>query len=237
MAKIKKKQQVEHFEPQAELQSIADSVAGLYKKYQTQANAVLTLAIVALVVALVYSTSKAGKEAKAGQMLDSAYVLMNPPAGVAPDYTKANQALQEVVQQYGGTLSGATARYLAGNALAAAGRSEEALKTYDQFLQEHGGQKLLAAMVHQRKGYLYAGLGKREDAVKSFTQAEQLGGPGVATLELARIYEQSGAPDEAQKKYKELNEKLPATTLALEAKMKLPPPDMKPPITAPAPAK
>jgi TolA-binding protein len=76
-------------------------------------------------------------------------------------------------------------------------------------------------------GYVYAAQGKQEEAVRSFSKAENLIGTGMATLELARAYERSGNTQEAQKKYKELSENLPATTMALEARLKLPPPDIK----------
>jgi len=89
-------------------------------------------------------------------------------------------------------------------------------------------------MVYQRLGYLYLVRGNREEAVKAFLRAESVGGAGLATAELAGIYERAGNTEEAQKKYKELSEKLPATTLALEAKLKLPPPDLKAPLSAPA---
>jgi tetratricopeptide (TPR) repeat protein len=160
-------------------------------------------------------------------MLDKAYAFYNPAGGTQPDYQQALQGFQEVVKQFGGTFSGAVAQYLVGNTLAQMGRPDEALKEYDSFLKRHSSEKLLAGMVYQRMGYVYAAQGKQEEAVRSFSKAESLTGTGMATFELARIYERSGNILEAQKKYKELSEKLPATTLALEARTKLPPPDLK----------
>jgi predicted negative regulator of RcsB-dependent stress response len=234
MAKIKKKAAPVNLQPEEEIRSIAHHAADAYRSYRLHINVVITLAVIALLGWWLYSYGKAEKERKAGWMLDAAYGYLAPAAGAPADLPKALQAFQEIVNQYGGTLSGATAQYLLGNTLVQMGRTDDALRSYEQFLQRYSGEKLLAAMVHQRMGYLYLGRGNREEAVKAFLQAESQGGPGPATAELAGIYERAGNTEEAQKKYKELSEKLPATTLALEAKMKLPPPDLKPPISAPA---
>jgi predicted negative regulator of RcsB-dependent stress response len=234
MAKIKKKAASVTLQPDEEIRSIAHQAADTYRSYRLQFNVVLTVVVVALLGWGIYSYAQADRERKAGRILDAAYGLLNPAASVPPDLPKALQGFQEVVNEYGGTLSGAMAQYFLGNTLVQLGRTDEALKVYELFLQRYSGEKLLAAMVYQRLGYLHLGRGNREEAVKAFLRAENIGGAGPATAELAGIYERAGNTEEAQKKYTELSEKLPATTLALEAKMKLPPPDLKAPLSSPA---
>ena len=234
MAKIKKKATSTTRMPDEEIRSIAHGVADAYRSYRMQFNTAMTIIVVVLIGLAVYTYAQADRERKAGLMLDAVYGSLNPTGGIPPDLPKALQGFQEVVNQYGGTLSGATAQYLLGNTLVQMGRQDDALKAYELFLQRYPGRQLLAAMVSQRMGYVYLGRGNREEAVKAFLRAENLQGAGQATAELAGIYERSGNTEEAQKKYKELSEKLPATTLALEARMKLPPPDLKPPVSAPA---
>jgi tetratricopeptide (TPR) repeat protein len=234
MAKIKKKAAPVKLQPEEEIRSIAHQTADVYRSYRLYVNVGITAVVVALLGWWLYSYGTADKERKAGRMLDAAYGYLAPAGGAPADLPKALQGFQEVVNQYGSTLSGATAQYLLGNTLVQMGRADDALKAYDQFLQRYAGEKLVAAMVYQRLGFLHLARGNREEAVKAFLHAESLGGPGPATAELARIYEQAGNTEGAQKKYKELSEKLPATTLAMEAKMKLPPPDLKPPVSAPA---
>ena len=56
-----------------------------------------------------------------------------------------------------------------------------------------------------------------DDARKSFEQSEALLGPGVATVELARIYEAAGNKPEAEKKYKTVLDKLIGTSWAMDA--------------------
>ena len=82
----------------------------------------------------------------------------------------------------------------------------------------------MLGMVYQRMGYVYRGLGKKDDAVRSFQRADELLGTGMATVELARLYEQTGKVEESRRKYKEIKENLPNTQWAFEAMTKLPPP-------------
>jgi tetratricopeptide (TPR) repeat protein len=227
MAKIKKKTQKDQMQTQEEIRTIAHGVAERYRANRTTVNTALTVVIVVLLGLAIYSLSKSAKEGSAGQMLDRAYAFYNPVGGSRPDYQQALQGFQEVARKYGGTFSGAVAQYLVGNTLAQMGRLEEALKEYESFLKQHAREKLLSGMVYQRMGYVYAAQGNQQEAIRSFSKAESLAGTGMATFELARIYERSGNSLEAQKKYKELSENLPATTLALEARTKFPPPDLK----------
>jgi tetratricopeptide (TPR) repeat protein len=97
------------------------------------------------------------------------------------------------------------------------GRLDEALKEYQFFVTKYSGEKYLLALAYQRLGYLYGALGRQADAVKAFEQSEALGGPGVATVELARIYESSGNSIESQKKFKIIQEKFGGTNWSVEA--------------------
>jgi tetratricopeptide (TPR) repeat protein len=97
------------------------------------------------------------------------------------------------------------------------GRTDEALKEYGDFVKKHAGEKLLAGLVYQRMGYVYGMLGRQADAIKSFEQSEAVAGPGLATVELARLYEVSGNIPESQKKYKTAMNKLGGTAWATEA--------------------
>ena len=71
--------------------------------------------------------------------------------------------------------------------------------------------------MYQRLGYLYTMLGKQADAIKAFKQSEAGAGPGVATVELARLYEVSGNIPDSQKKYKMVMSKLGGTSWSTEA--------------------
>jgi hypothetical protein len=65
-------------------------------------------------------------------------------------------------------------------------------------------------------------MNKQAEAIQAFEQADTLAGPGIATLELARLYEATGKTAEAQTKYKLIVEKLKGTIWAMEAMTKVP---------------
>jgi len=234
MAKIKKKTQKTLMQPEEEIRSIAHSIADLYRSYQSQFNAALTVIAITAVVMIGYELISVNKEKQAGQLLETALQSAEPGGDAPVNYPLALQRLQDVVKQYGGTVSGAVAQYSIGNTYAQMGQNEQAVKEYEKFIQQFGKERFLLPFVYQRLGYAYLALGRQNDAVKAFSSAEAAGGPGPATVELARIYDREGKADEAQKKYKEVSEKLASTSWAVEARTKLPPPVLTAPVTMPA---
>ena len=114
-------------------------------------------------------------------------------------------------------MSAAISQYYAVNCLANLGQAEEALKEYQAFVNTYRDKKFLLGLVYQRMGYAYGMLGKQAEAIKAFEQADALGTPGVATIELARLYEASGNMPESQKKYKMVQEKLGGSAWSVEA--------------------
>jgi len=220
-------------QPEEEIRSILHTVSEYITEYK-KLSIIAAVVILTVVVALsAYAVIQSSKDSKAAQLLPAAHELYSPTGGMQPDYQKALERYQDIAKNYSGTMNGAVAQYYAGNCLANLGRSEEALKEYRTFINEYSGKKFLLGLVNQRMGLVYVSLGKQAEAVKAFGQAESLLGPGLSTMELAKLYERAGNPAESQKKYKEIAEKLPSTMWAMEARTKLPPPNLTAP---PAPA-
>jgi len=234
MAKIKVRASKTKSSTEVEIKSIAHGISDTYHAYRQQFNIGILIAVVIAAALFFYSMVKAGQEKNAGMLLETAYVSYTASGESGPNYDKALQGFQEVVKQYGSTVNGAIAQFYIGNTLREMGRTDEALSAYLEFVKRYSGEKFILAMVYQRMGYIYASQGKSDDAVRAFLQAEAISGPGVATLETARLFEQSGKTKEATDKYKELAEKIPATTWAMAARAKLPPPDLTAPQSAPA---
>jgi tetratricopeptide (TPR) repeat protein len=234
MAKIKKKSSKSRATSEVEFRSIAQSVADTYKAYRNQFNTALAVVALVLIAAISYSYLSANKEAKASQLLDAAYQAAGQGGSAPPNYAIALQRFQDAADQYGGTLSGAVAAFEIGNTLAEMGQYEQAVKQYEKCVKEYAKDRFLLQMVYQRLGYAYLDLGKRNEAQDAFVKAEATGGPGPATIELARLYDNEGKTAEATKMYKEVSEKLSSTSWAVEARTKLPPPVLQTPMTAPA---
>ncbi|MEK6743663.1 MAG: tetratricopeptide repeat protein [Nitrospirota bacterium] len=225
MPKIKKKAK-SLMQPEDEIKSMAHHASEYYQVYQKQFTMAIVAIVLVLAVALIYSFVSSSNEKKAGQMLSAAYDASNPGGGAPANYPQALQRYQDIVKQYGGTLNGAIAQFYLGNTYVQMGQPEAALKEYETFINKYSGERLLLGLVYQRMGYAYLALGKQDQAVKAFGQAESIAGTGPATLELARLYEREGKIQEAQKRYKVISEKLPSSAWAMEARKKLQPPDL-----------
>ena len=234
MAKIKKKTPKAQHQPAEEIRSIAHRVADSYRAHRNPFNAALAVIVVAAAVLIVSALISANKEKQASLLLAAAYQAAEPGGAVPVSYPLALQRFQDVVRQYGGTMSGAVAQYSLGNTYAEMMQYDQAVQEYEKFTKQYGKERFLLPFVYQRMGYAYLALGKQDQAIDAFRRAEAAGGPGPATVELARLYDRSGNAVEAQKKYKEVSEKLAATSWAVEARAKLPPPVLTAPVSVPA---
>jgi len=217
MPTIKKRTNAAAKQPEQEIMTMAHMISDFAAKYRKQ----LTMAVSALAAVLVliagFAIVRSQQERKAATLSAVAYNYYGPPNGANADYGKALELFRDVQKQYPGTLSGAIAQFYVGNCLVNLGRPQEALNEYALFLKEYPQRKTLAGFVGQRMGYVYESLGKTDEAKKAFEQSEALLGAGVATVELARLYDASGNKLEADNKYKAVLDKLIGTTWAAEA--------------------
>ena len=217
MFAIKKKGQDARNNPQEEIATIMHKVGNALSAYKQQVVIGASILAVLLVLVAGYRLLRSSDERKSGPPLLAALVTFTTSAESAPDYGKALEMFRAVQKQYSGTTNAAIAQYYIGNCLANMGQTDEALKEYQVFINTYSGDKFVLGLVYQRMGYIYGMLGKQEDAIKAFEQADALIGPGVATVELARLYEASGNAPESQKKYKVIQEKLGGTNWGIEA--------------------
>ena len=217
MHTIKKKGYAAKDHSEQEILTIAHKVSAAFSNYKKQFVIVLSVIAALLVIVAAYSLMRSGQERKAAPLVSEAYEYYNPSSGANPDPAKALALFSDIRKNYSGTRSGAIAHYYIGNCLVSLGRTDEAIKEYGAFVDKYSGEKLLSGLAYQRLGYLYSMLGKQADAIKAFEQSEAVAGPGVATVELARLYEVSGNIPESQKKYKTAMNKLGGTSWATEA--------------------
>ena len=217
MQTIKNKARATKHQPEQELATMMHKVSDLIAVYWQQVMIGLAAIAVVAVIAAGYGYMRSQQEQQAAPFVAVAYELYNP-AGVADaDYARALGLFRDIQKKYPGTKSGAIAQYYVGNCLVNLGRPDEALKEYANFTANYDGEKLLLGLVYQRMGYVYSMLGKQAEAIKAFERAEAIAGPGVPTIELARLLEISGNMPESQKKYKQAMERLGGTTWGMEA--------------------
>jgi tetratricopeptide (TPR) repeat protein len=217
MLTIKKKGPAAKINQEQEILTFAHKVTGVLSGYTKQIIIAASALAVVLVISAGYSLMRAQQEKKAAPLVAEAYEYYSPTGGMGADYSKALGLYREIQKKYPNTKSGAAAQYYIGNCLVDLGQMDEGLREYGVFINRYSGEKLLLGLVYQRMGYVYSVLGKQADAVKAFEQSETAAGPGVATVELARLYEASGNIPESQKKYKVVMEKLSGTSWGMEA--------------------
>lgn len=214
MATIKKKGYAGKGHQEQEIITLANALSAFISRNSKVFTAVLAVAAVVLLAIAGYSLKRSFDEQKAGPLLAAAYEVYSRQAGETPDHARALDLFRDITKKYPSSRSGAVARYYAGNVLMDLGKHEEALKEYQAFTREYTRDELLLGLVYGRMGYLYRAAGKQQDAISAFERSESLMGPGMATVELARLYEAAGNSGEAQKKLKVIAEKLAGTSLA-----------------------
>jgi tetratricopeptide (TPR) repeat protein len=217
MLTIKKKVRVAKQTQEQEIVTFMHRVTTVLSAYRQQVIVAVSVLGALLVIAGGYSIMRSADERKAGALLSVAYESYGS-SGVSPaDYRKALELFRDVQKKYSGTLNAAIAQYYIGNCLVNLGQADEALKEYQTFVNTYKDKKFLLGLVYQRMGYVYNLLGKQAEAIKAFEQADALETPGVATVELARLYESTGNIPESQKKYKIVQEKLGGSAWGIEA--------------------
>jgi tetratricopeptide (TPR) repeat protein len=221
MPTIKKRGYASAKNPEQEILTFAHTLSDFLTKYRRQFIAALSVAAGIIVLAAGYAIMQAQQERKAGPLVAAAYEYYNPSSGSVGDYGKALVLFREAQNKYSGTKSAAIAQYYVGNCLVSLGQPDEALKAYQLFIKNYSRDKFLLGLVYQRMGYVYLGLGKQDDARKSFEQSESLTGPGAATVELARLSEAAGNGPETERRYRTILEKLAGTSWAMDAMSKV----------------
>lgn len=217
MLTIKKKSKFSKQTQEQQIATITHKITELLSVYKKQLVIAATLLAALVVIAGGYILMRSADERKASPLVALAYEQYNPLLTSTPDHGKALELFRGIQKKYPRTMSAAIAQYYVGNTLTAQGKMDEALKEYQLYIDNYSDKKILLGLVYQRMGYIYSGLGKQAEAIKAFELSEALEGPGVATIELARLYETSGNVSESQKKYKLAQEKLGGTSWGIEA--------------------
>jgi tetratricopeptide (TPR) repeat protein len=217
MPTIKKKGSAAKQQPEQEIMTIAHHVSSFIATYKKQFMMALIAAVVVIVLGVGYALLRSMQEQKATPLVAAAYEYYDPSTGTTADYQKALGLFRAVHKEYANTMSGAIAQYYVGNCLLNLGQVDEAIKEYQNFIKIYSGEKFLLGLVYQRMGSVYSGLNRQADAIQAFEQSEKLIGPGVSTIELARMYEAAGNIPESQKKYKLVLDKLAGTAWGMEA--------------------
>lgn len=217
MPTIKKRGGAVKIHQEQEIVTLAHKVQHFMAGYRKQFQIAAISLVVVIVLFAGFSILRSVQEKHAAPLVAAAYELYSSSTGTDVTYGKALDLFRDAQKKYPDTVSGAIAQYYVGNCLVNLGRTDEALKEYQVFVGKYSRDKFLLGLVYQRIGYASLALGKQDDARKAFEQAESFTGPGVATVELAKLYEAAGNMPEAEQKYKVVMEKMSGTSWAMDA--------------------
>ena len=161
------------------------------------------------------------REAEASRALSQAHAALRggQPGGPGnPD--EATRRFREVAQRYGGTRSAEEALIRLGNIQFDAGRIEDAVGSFDEYLTSYARGRF-RVMAGLGKAYAQEVIGDFQGAARTLSQL--LEGDrddplsGEAYMSLARLYERLKKPDEAMRAYGQVVERFSQTSWAQSA--------------------
>ena len=139
-------------------------------------------------------------------------------------YRKALTEFEGVERRYGSNQAAIRARYYTALCRIELGQNDEAEKTLRDLAARKDGEALEPALARLALADLHARLGRIDQAVDGYKQiADDAGFPlprDHALHSLAKLYEKTSKPAEAQAAYRQLIEKFPESTYTAEAKQR-----------------
>jgi tetratricopeptide (TPR) repeat protein len=125
--------------------------------------------------------------------------------GSPSEYKSVLEKFDEVVGKFPKTSSGKISLLYQGNIHLRLDEFEEAVRSYQTFLQKAGKEKLYRTFAMEGLGYSYEGKKEYERAIQSFQKVLEEGEAfqlGDAHLNMGRCYEKMGRKKEALENYK-----------------------------------
>ena len=244
MKRIERKHLKEN-ELQHRLESVRD-----YLEPRSNSLTKIALLVLVMLVAVVAITMWRQRSATRGEeALAQAMVALNAqvvPTGVegaeglpaaaqvgatgtfATEEAKLNAALPKLktaADAYPDTNAGIQARYHMAGALAALGRHEEAIASFDDVAKRAGNDSLYGRMARLGKADAQARAGQLDAAIASWKamateEADELPADAIL-MDLARAYVQKGDTAEARKTFTEIVDKHPQSPYTAEARAEL----------------
>jgi tetratricopeptide (TPR) repeat protein len=145
-------------------------------------------------------------------------------AKVAPNYQKALELYQQVVEKYPGTSSAMLSQYYIGNSYFELKNYDEAAKAYRKFNEKYHENHGLASLVYERLGYTALLQGNSQEAMDAFKKIvamKDAKNQDQALFEIGRLYEKMEQKNEAIEEYKIITKNYMNSPLAIEARVRI----------------
>jgi len=168
------------------------------------------IVLILLLFTFLFQTWDKKKTEDADQMLNTAmetYQMVSSPyrEGSPQEYKNAIERFNEVIAKFPKTQPGKLAVLYKGNIHLRLGEFDEAIKTYESYLEKAGKEKLYRAFAMEGLGYSYEGKKDYEKAMQAFQKIIDLGEGfqlASAYLGMGRCSEKMGKTKEALENYK-----------------------------------
>jgi tetratricopeptide (TPR) repeat protein len=188
---------------------------------EVQAERLLADAMVTFNAAVVPATATQPGEVPAAAMLGATGSF----ATEAAKLTAALPKLRAAAEAYPETAAGITARYHYASSLAALGRYEEAIASFEDVMRRAGGGGLYGRMARMGKADTQLRAGQVEGAIATWEElaasADQELPTDAILMELGRAYKASGQQDEAQNTFNRIISEHPTSLYVAQAKVEL----------------
>lgn len=185
--------------------------AFIFITHQSKSIAVGGIIVLLLVLSLFfYQRWKTKNEGNASQLFNlavEAYQTVSTPSreGLIQEYKNILEKFNEVIEKFPRTSSGQLSVLYKGNLHLRLGEYEEAIQSYDRFLQKAGKEKLYRSFALEGLGYSFEGKKDYEKAINAYQKILGIGENFQmvnAYLGMGRCYEKLGKNKEAIEQYK-----------------------------------
>jgi tetratricopeptide (TPR) repeat protein len=196
-------------------------VTSFYDANKRNISIALTALVVAVFAIVIYAKNRADNNEKAITALGAIFETYDAgqfQTAVDGIPEKNVQGLRSIVDNYGNSAAGDLARFYLASAYVQLGRSDDALKEFEEFSPP---DELLAVARLSGIGSCYESRGRFKEAAGSFEKAATQYPKDVSAAEnlnnAARDYAQAGDRDKAIDLFKRIKKNYPTTAFAREA--------------------
>jgi tetratricopeptide (TPR) repeat protein len=232
-----------------ELVEALNTVREVIEPHRKQLTTALVVVVVVVLVVVGVRTIRQRRQTQGQELLAQALVALNarvvPASAAAPgdvpaaaqfgatgtfatEEAKLNAALPRLkaaADAYPDSNAGITARYHYAGALAALGRTADAIKEYDEVEKRAGDNSLYGRMARLGKADTQARAGQLDPAIAAWKQMASDNNADLPQdailMQLARAYVQQGNTAEAKKAFTEIVDKHPDSPYVAEARTEL----------------
>lgn len=154
-----------------------------------------------------WETKREGNASQLFSLAVEAYQTVSTPSreGLIQEYRNILEKFNEVIEKFPRTSSGKLSILYKGNLHLRLSEFEEAIKSYDRFLQKAGKEKLYRSFALEGLGYSFEGKKDFEKAIDAYQKILEIGEnfqKANAYLGMGRCYEKLGKNKEATEQYK-----------------------------------